>query len=124
VLLSLLSLDANACFSPPEGLYDEHVTLFFSDLGLAILASIVSIVLSVYINKYRFWVPILALVSFGYYPFYMFQLSKFGYDDYGGSCGIPGQVEAGKILLIGTSIILLYEVFVFLFIKYRDKNAI
>jgi hypothetical protein len=124
VLLTLLSLNVSACFVQPEGLYDEHLTLFFRYLGLAAFASILSIASRVYINRNRFWVPILALVSFGYYPFYMLQLSRFGYDDYGGSCGIPGQIEAAKILLIGTSLILLYEILVFLFTKYRDRNAI
>ena len=122
--LLFLSFNSYACFAQPEGLYEEHLATFFSYLGLGIFVVIASISLRIYINRERFWVPVIALLSLGYYPFYMFQLSKFGQGDYGGSCGIPGQIEAAKILLIGASLILLYEALVFLVIKYQNKNSI
>jgi hypothetical protein len=60
-------------------------------------------------NIQKIWVPILLLVIFGYFPMYLYMLEIAGVSPYSGSCGAPGLVYIGKVLVIGMACLFVLE---------------
>lgn len=108
--------DALACFSPPEGLVEEHQSQALFAFILAIIFLVSSLVLRLISNLKRIWVPLLFITSFTYIPAYLWHWGQFS-----GSCGTPEIVFAFRVWAGGMLTLLAYEAFHFL--KIRRANA-
>ncbi|THB71044.1 MAG: hypothetical protein D6B28_08320 [Gammaproteobacteria bacterium] len=117
IILSLLSHSAFACFSPPEGLVEQHELQSMIYLSLAIGFLVLSLVLRFISNRHRIWVPLLFITTFTYIPAYIWHFGQI----YSGECGIPETLLAIKVLSGGMIVLLTYEVVYFL--KERRKHA-
>jgi len=73
-------------------------------------------------NIQKIWIPILLQVIFGYFPMYLYMLEIAGVSPYSGSCGAPGFVYIGKVLVIGMACIFALEVV--LFFKGRESRKV
>ena len=111
ILLVVFPMDLYACFSGEgyEVNYDKATLLLLAVLGI----SIVSMSFRLVSNKQRLWVPFLLLSTYMYFPFYLIMKNyKMGSD-----CGY-GFLEASYIALVGSSLILIYELIYF----YRSRK--
>ena len=116
LLSCLFSASSYACFSPPEGLYEQHelqAKIFFS---LAIALCLLSITIRLLSNYKRVWVPLLFVTTFTYWPAYIWHWGH----AYSGSCGMPEIVLAYQILAGGMAVLLAYEAFNF----YKLRRSI
>ena len=121
IILSLfiLSFTTQACMFQPEGLVEKHIQQFLYFLIASAIVFFLIFIIRYLHNKSRIWVPTIAVLGFGYFPFTSYILEYAGLSGFSGACGQPGLVYTGKFLLVGLSVILAYELFKYF--KYRCK---
>jgi len=117
--MSFISFGASACFVPPKGLIEAHNNQFDLLVLSSLIIAILALSVRLFYQKSRLWVPAIAVLAFGYFPFILFNLESYGIIGPGGACGRPGMVQVGQICLGGYFAILCYELFKYF--KFRRK---
>jgi len=106
-ILIFLSQDAFACFSPPKGLTEKHEVQAKFAFILGVIFVSLSILLRLYSNKTRLWVPLLVITTYSYYPAYIWHWGQ----AHSGACGNPEIVLAFRTWAVGMCILLIYELY-------------
>lgn len=109
LFLALFASASFACFAPPEGLSDSHELIFAERVGVSFVLFISALTFRFLSQKTRLWVPALLGLSFGYVPVVMYVLFMEGIAGPGGACGRPELLEMANVILIGTTVLALYE---------------
>ena len=113
--LSLFSFNSFACFSPPEGLREQHemqATIYFFSASTFLISSLFMRAKS---NKTRLWVPLLFISLFTYIPAFLWHVGT-----HSGSCGMPEIVFAFQVFAGGMFLIFTYEAINF----YKSKKQV
>ena len=119
LILIFLSFTTNACVLPPEGLTEKHHTQFNLLIAASLFIVVITLLLRIKHQKSRLWVPIIAILVFGYFPFGLYVLEHYGILS-GGLCGRPGLISVGQVCLIGCLVIFIYELYKY--IKYCRES--
>ncbi|WP_394132969.1 hypothetical protein [Shewanella maritima] len=121
-LAVLFSSNAIGCFVQPEGLGESHELIFSQKVGIGFLLFLLALVFRFFAQKSRLWVPTLFGISFGYLPILQYVLYWEGIAGPGGMCGRPELLEMGNVILVGFSVIALYELIYF--VRIRRTNGL
>jgi hypothetical protein len=90
----------------PEGVAEKHTSEFNLYMLIGFSLMFTAVLVRLWCNKQRAWVPILSIAIFGYFPI----LLLFGeYLPFGGVCGRQDLVFTGKFVVFGSIAILIYE---------------
>jgi len=90
----------------PEGLAEKHTSQFNLYMLIGFSLMFTAVLVRLWSNRQRTWVPILSIAIFGYLPI----LLLFGeYLPFGGVCGRQDLIFTGKFVVFGSVVILIYE---------------